>query len=184
MHYVSLTLLPHLPFYAVEPFSTYLLLRRDSKNYPSARKFAQKSLNLHPTPEAEKLLQLIEEEAASEGSASSSATSSSTSSFKATGAEAHASASSMRSRPTASSAAADADGAGPSSTSKASYTEAQIKLVRRVRNCKVTDYYEILELQKTCEENDIKKAYRKVSSRSRRYASYSSWVSARSTITP
>jgi hypothetical protein len=32
-----------------------------------------------------------------------------------------------------------------------------------VRTCKVTEYYEILEVKRECEEADVKKAYRKVS---------------------
>lgn len=31
-----------------------------------------------------------------------------------------------------------------------------------MRACKVTDYYGILELKKGCEDNEVKKAYRKV----------------------
>ncbi|GJJ11306.1 hypothetical protein Clacol_005538 [Clathrus columnatus] len=129
---------------------------RDSNDYPNARKFAQKSINLHPTPEAQRLLQIIEEAATSDSTSAStsSTTSASSSSTKATGTETHASSSTTKSRTTGSDS-------GPS-TSKVTYTEAQIKLVKRVRNCKVTEFYKILELEKTCEENDIKKAYRKV----------------------
>jgi len=35
-------------------------------------------------------------------------------------------------------------------------------VVKRVRACKVTEYYEILAVERECEEADIKKAYRKV----------------------
>lgn len=35
-------------------------------------------------------------------------------------------------------------------------------VVRRVRACKVTEYYEILSVKQDCEEAKIKKAYRKV----------------------
>lgn len=130
---------------------------RDSKDYANARKFTQKSINLHSTPEAEKLLRIIEQESSSEGSSSTS----SSDSAKATGTETHATSSSARFRSTASSSTST-NGDASASSSKATYTEAQIKLVRRVRNCKVTDFYEILELQKTCDENDVKKAYKKL----------------------
>lgn len=118
---------------------------RDSGDYASARKFAQKSINLESTPEALKLLEIITKEASS--------------SSKASGAETHASSSTTSSRAHPKSKASESSGG---TTEKATYTEAQIKLVRRVRNCKVTDYYEILELEKTCEEGDVKKAYRKL----------------------
>ncbi len=45
---------------------------------------------------------------------------------------------------------------------KREYTAEQISVVKRVRACKVTEYYEILSVHKTCEEGDVKKAYRKV----------------------
>ena len=34
--------------------------------------------------------------------------------------------------------------------------------MKRVRACKVTEYYEILSVKRDCEEVEIKKAYRKV----------------------
>lgn len=126
----------------------FKLFRREAGDYPSAQKFAQKSINLFSTPEALKLLEIIKVETdSSKPSASTS---------KASGRETHSTASTTHSR-TAASSASDS-----SSTKKAVYTEAQVKLVRRVRNCKITDYYEILELEKSCEEADVKKAYRKV----------------------
>jgi DnaJ family protein B protein 12 len=45
---------------------------------------------------------------------------------------------------------------------KREYTPEQHAVVKRVRACKVTAYYEILEVKKECNEGDIKKAYRKV----------------------
>jgi len=123
---------------------------RDAGEYTSARKFAQKSINLQSTPEAMKLLSVINVEAESSSKTSGSSSWS-------TGAETSASASSTRSRVNV---APDSDSS--SAPKKATYTEAQIKLVRRVRNCKVTDYYQILEVEKTCDENDVKKAYRKL----------------------
>ncbi|KAF8575210.1 DnaJ-domain-containing protein [Ramaria rubella] len=124
---------------------------RDAKEYASARKFAQKSINLASTSEAIKLLAVINAEA-------NSSSKSSASSSKASGAESHPSASTTHSRSTASSSTSESS----STTKKITYTDAQVKLVRRVRTCKITDYYEILELEKSCEEADVKKAYRKL----------------------
>jgi DnaJ family protein B protein 12 len=45
---------------------------------------------------------------------------------------------------------------------KREYTAEQLTIVKRIRKCKVTEYYEILSLKKDCDESDIKKAYRKV----------------------
>jgi DnaJ homolog subfamily B member 12 len=42
------------------------------------------------------------------------------------------------------------------------YTTENLAVVKRVRGCKVTEYYEILAVKRDCEENDVKKAYRKV----------------------
>ena len=43
------------------------------------------------------------------------------------------------------------------------YTTEQKAAVIRVRKCGPNAYYEILALEKTCSENEIKKAYRKLS---------------------
>ena len=45
---------------------------------------------------------------------------------------------------------------------KKSYTPENLAVVKRVRACKATEYYEILSLKRDCEEADVKKAYRKV----------------------
>lgn len=45
---------------------------------------------------------------------------------------------------------------------KRDFTPVQAALVKRVKSCKVTDYYAILDLKKGCEDVEIKKAYRKV----------------------
>lgn len=45
---------------------------------------------------------------------------------------------------------------------KREYTTEMAAVVKRVRKCKVTEYYEILGLTKSCEENDVKRAYKKV----------------------
>ncbi|KAJ7623172.1 hypothetical protein FB45DRAFT_837172 [Roridomyces roridus] len=124
-------------------------------NYPSARKFAQKSISLFETPEAVRLLASINSAAASATSETSGSTS----------AQPNPSAAGAKQR--------NANGAGSSSgkaagTSgglggdKREYTEEQSAVVRRVRACKVTEYYEILSVKRDCEEVEIKKAYRKL----------------------
>ena len=45
---------------------------------------------------------------------------------------------------------------------KRDYTPEQEAVVKRVRSCKITEYYEILSVKKECEEAEVKKAYRKV----------------------
>lgn len=47
---------------------------------------------------------------------------------------------------------------------KREWTPKQAEVVKRVRKCKVTEYYEILELKRDCEEVHVKSAYRKVRS--------------------
>lgn len=55
------------------------------------------------------------------------------------------------------------------STSKAeptkprAFTPAQEKAVKRIRGCKPTAFYEILELEKSCDDGAIKKSFRKLS---------------------
>lgn len=126
---------------------------RDAGNYPSARKFCQKSISLFDTPEAHKLLASIVSQEAS--STSSSAPSSSS-----TGSETHSSASTTKQRHAKSSPSlGTASGQGGE---QRSFTPENLAVVKRVRACKVTEYYEILNIKKDCEEVEVKKAYRKV----------------------
>jgi DnaJ family protein B protein 12 len=141
--------------------------QRAAGNLPSARKFAQKSLALFSTPEAVKLLGVIESEASSSTSSAGSSSSSSfgfapsePSSFtSATETESHPSASGTKHRhvPPAAKASRSSD-----TREKREYTAENLAVVKRVRTCKATEYYEILEVKKDCEEVDVKKAYRKV----------------------
>jgi len=124
---------------------------RDTGNTASARKFCQKSINLFPTPEALQLLASINSTSSSSAEPGSSTFSTST--------EPHPSASSTKHRH----ASANGDGtAGGIGGEKREYTPEQREVVKRVRACKITEYYEILAVQKDCEDADIKKAYRKV----------------------
>ncbi|PKI75734.1 chaperone protein dnaJ 49-like [Punica granatum] len=56
---------------------------------------------------------------------------------------------------------AQSNGPSSSSSSSTAYTEEQITIVRQIKKKK--DYYEILGLEKSCAEEDVKKAYRKLS---------------------
>lgn len=140
--------------------------QRTAGNLVSARKFAQKSLALFSTPEAVKLLEVID----SEASTSTSAGSSSSSSFGFAPSEASSFTSATESHPSTSGIkhrhAPPVDKASSQTNGmkeKREYTPENLAIVKRVRACKATEYYEILALKKDCEEADVKKAYRKVS---------------------
>ncbi|KAN0121264.1 hypothetical protein V8E52_003852 [Russula decolorans] len=139
---------------------------RAASNLSSARKFAQKSLALFSTPQAVKLLELIDSEVASSsssrssgGSSSSASTTTDPTSFT-SATEMHPSASGTKHR----SAPSTAQSASRSTSTKEKreYTAENLAVVKRVRLCKVTEYYEILEVKKDCDEADVKKAYRKL----------------------
>jgi len=73
--------------------------------------------------------------------------------------ETHPSAAGTKHRHTSSSANGAVGGNGGE---KREYTLEQHAVVKRVRGCKVTEYYEILSVKRDCDEGDVKKAYRKV----------------------
>lgn len=130
----------------------------DAGNLPSARKFCLKSKALFDTPQAGKLLESIES-AEIGGSSSSSQGASS----RNTQTEEHPSAAGMKHRHPQTSEKSEGNGtAGGMGGDKRDYTKEQHDVVKRVRACKVTEYYEILAVKKECEEGEIKKAYRKV----------------------
>lgn len=131
---------------------------RDGGNLASARKFAQKSINLFSTPEGTKLLASIDELANANDAGPSKSDAGSSSTFTSS-AEAHPSASGAKHRHTHKEANGTASGSGGD---KRDFTPDQAAIVKRVRTCRVTEYYEILALKKDCEDNDVKKAYRKV----------------------
>lgn len=128
---------------------------RDAGNIPSARKFCQKSINLFSTPEASRLLDSLES-----ASGSSSTANASSANGAASGAETHPSAAGAKHRSTASKSGNGT--AGGSGGEKREFTPEQHAVVKRVRACKVTEYYEILSVKRDCEETEVKKAYRKV----------------------
>jgi len=139
--------------------------QRTAGNLVAARKFVQKSLALFSTPEAVKLLEAID----SEASSSTSAGSSSSSSFGFAPSEASSFTSATESHPSTSgikhrhAPPADKNPSQSNGTKeKREYTPENLAVVKRVRACKATEYYEILAVKKDCEEADVKKAYRKL----------------------
>jgi len=142
---------------------------RNAGNLASARRFCQKSLNLFSTPEGTRLLEIVDSEIASEASSSASTSSGTGSSGGfSTSTETHSSSSGTRHRHTESTAKANgsangtAKGGSDANEKKREYTPEQAAVVKRIRSCKVTEYYEILSLKRDCEEADVKKAYRKL----------------------
>lgn len=130
----------------------------NADNLPSARKFCLKSIALYETPEATKLLALINRAAASP---SSSAANNAPSASAGSQTEQHPSAAGLKHRQQPK---ANGNGtAGGMGGEKREYTREQETIVKRVRSCKVTEYYEILAVKKECDDAEIKKAYRKVS---------------------
>ncbi|KZT39389.1 DnaJ-domain-containing protein [Sistotremastrum suecicum HHB10207 ss-3] len=128
-------------------------------NLPSARKFAEKSIALYPTPEAKELLKIIEAQEAS-GPSTSTASTNGNAESSASGTKVHETTSGVRNRTAKSSDTAN--GSSSTTSEKREYTPEMLAVVKRVQKCKITEYYEILSLSKDCEEADIKKAYRKI----------------------
>ena len=135
----------------------------DSDNYDSAIRFANKSIQLEPTQEARKLLDRAKR--LRDGGSSSSNTSASAASSSATSAGPSAASTSQRTSASSSAglkATAAADSPPAAAAAPKQYTSAQLAVVKRVRACRTTSYYEILELEKSCSDGQVKKAYRKV----------------------
>lgn len=138
-------------------------------NIAQAKKLTLRSLNICETSEAHNLLErirILEEETQPTGGTNAHAT----------GTEAFAGGEGVKKRHHTASKSATPGTSTPNSSSatakgkskedeKREYTAEQMAIVKRIRKCKVTEYYEILSLKKDCEEADIKKAYRKVCAR-------------------
>ena len=120
----------------------------EAGNTPSARKFCLKSISLFETPQARKLLDQINDLASAKNNPGSKNSSESQT-------EGRNSADGVRHRPVNGTA-------GGMGGDKRDYTPEQATVVKRVRSCKLTAYYEILAVKKDCDDSDIKKAYRKV----------------------
>jgi len=127
---------------------------KDNGNYAAASRFCQKSITLFSTPEAVELAAIIETEAASASSSTAEAPQGAS-----TSTETHSSSSTTKQRGHASDTSTpQANGA----SRKREYTAEMVAVVKRVRGCKVTEYYEILSVSRECDENDVKRAYRKL----------------------
>ncbi|ORY29134.1 hypothetical protein BCR39DRAFT_532765 [Naematelia encephala] len=129
---------------------------RTSSNLPSALKFAKKSVSLYSTPEGVAMVTVLEREISTGGGPSTSSSSSSTpetnaSTAKASGVEEHVT--NAKARPAASHAP---------KKEKREYTAKQVEVVKRVKGYQHHQYYEILSVERTCTENDVKKAYKKL----------------------
>lgn len=139
--------------------------RLDHADYSGAIRFAKKSLALEATPEAQTLLSRAEQLLASGGGGSNSSSGAS----GAAEAEPTATTSATQSGPSSASTSSRtrtkaASTSGAATPPAGEYTPAQLAVVKRVKSCRVTAYYEILELEKSCSDGQIKKAYRKVGS--------------------
>lgn len=128
----------------------------EAGNLPSARKFCIKAIALFDTPEAQKLLERIDDMISS-----SSSTSTETSGSANSQTETHPSAEGLKHRHTVPKASNNGT-AGGMGGEKRDFTPEQLAVVKRVKACKVTEYYEILAVKKDCEDVEVKKAYRKV----------------------
>lgn len=110
-------------------------------DYEKAIKFVNKSLRLNPSnEEAQALLDKIER--LKQSSESSSASSSSNNNKQDT------------------KSSNSTTNESTNSTSTKEYTQEQLDAVKRIKNCK--DFYEILGVPKTANENDLKKSYKKL----------------------
>lgn len=124
-------------------------------NLSEARRLADKSISLYPTSEAKDFLATLA------SAPSPSDTTPSTPAASTSGAEAHPSAAGAHNRKGKSKAATDST--EPSGGSEKKWTAEQAAVVKRVRSCGTTAYYEVLAIEKSADENEVKKAYRKVS---------------------
>ncbi|KEP52770.1 endoplasmic reticulum protein [Rhizoctonia solani 123E] len=120
--------------------------RFESGNISEARRLADKSISLFPTAEAKEFLSAL---------ASAPSPSSPVDTPMASGAETHPSAGGAHNRK-GKSKSDSTDG------SEKKWTPDQAAVVKRVRSCGATAYYEVLAIEKTADENEVKKAYRKL----------------------
>ncbi|KAG8851693.1 hypothetical protein FRC20_001675 [Serendipita sp. 405] len=152
-------------------------LNADPPNIATAKKLALKSVSLCETSEAMNLLErirVLEEDSkysrttTPNGSAKPDSTQPNGSAGHSTSSEPFAGREGMKHRTTHTQDAPSVGGSSAASKGKSrddekrEYTPEQLAVVKRIRKCKATEYYEILSLQKDCEEAEVKKAYRKL----------------------
>jgi DnaJ family protein B protein 12 len=107
-----------------------------------AHKFAQKAAALHASPRVEALLQKIDKTPASANSASGS--------------------SSARGESGGATQRSAAASSAPTEPAAREYTVEQAKIVKRIRNCQQTAFYEILDIKREATESEVKKSYRRL----------------------
>ncbi|KAG8717540.1 hypothetical protein FRC08_007269 [Ceratobasidium sp. 394] len=115
-------------------------------NISEARRLADKSIRLYPTPEAKAFLASLPD---SSEAPPASATSS--------GTEAHPSAGGAHIRK-----GKEKADAGEASSGEKKWTAEQAAIVKRVQSCGVTEYYEVLAISREADDGEVKKAYRKL----------------------
>lgn len=117
--------------------------RLDDGKFEVARRLANKSKSIFPTAAADALLAEIQRKEASPGGSGSGS-----SQARASGAEAHPSAAGTHQRPghhTSSNGSATGSSSTASTSKVREFTPEQHAVVKRVRACKVTEYYAILD---------------------------------------
>lgn len=132
----------------------------DQGDLANAIKWCKKSISIHSTPEASALLSRLETKGVN-GASSSSTSTSTPASASASGANGSAGGTAANG---ASAARARATGSGGKEKAKEearAYTPEQAAVVAKIKAAG-GDFYKVLSVEKTVEENGIKKAYRKV----------------------
>ncbi|KAI9136898.1 hypothetical protein BKA69DRAFT_1101501 [Paraphysoderma sedebokerense] len=129
-------------------------------NIPKAIKFVKKSISLHQTPEAEKLLSLLSSQSQSSSNSSSSSSpkpsaSSSSSSTSHTQPR-------NRRKPSSDSSATTSSRDHNQGRQTRDFTPEQAASVKEIKQRNASDYYAVLGLEKSASESEIKKAYRKL----------------------
>lgn len=107
-------------------------------DYAKALRFAEKSIRLYPTSQAEQLVTLIKNQSKNEPNKQASSP-----------------------RTSSSSSASHKQASGSESTQERKYTAEQVRAVKTILACG-RDYYKVLAVEKTATDAQIKKAYRKV----------------------